>query len=165
MTRPRRHRHTWLGIRSDAACRPSWRHRGYWFGNFMRWKALLAKLFGNIASVRKSQRQQLGGASFVLPYQVSEAPRLLLHVLTKSSALDDAIKSFIANWLIGYDHYLHSFLANSYGPDAVLVADAITSQVYANMIDAFAEQYDLSTATSFATWDQELAAEGDASSS
>ena len=131
----------------------------------MRWKALLAEIFGNIASARRSESLQTGGTPLVLPYQVGEAPRLLLHVLSRSSALDDAIKTFIADWLIGYDHYLHSFLANSYGPDAVLVADAITSQVYANMIDAFAEQYDLSTATSFATWDQELAAEGDASSS
>jgi hypothetical protein len=100
----------------------------------------------------------------VLPYQVGEAPLLLLHVLSRSSALDDAIKSFIADWLIGYDHYLRSFVVNNYGPHAVSVADAITSRVYANMIDAFAEQYELSTAASFAMWDQEMAAEGDASS-
>ena len=100
----------------------------------------------------------------MLPYQVGEAPRLLLHVLTKSSMLDDNIKTFIANWLMGYDDYLRSYLASNYGPHAASAADAITSQVWSNMIDAFNEQYELSMAESFAKWDQELAAEDDASS-
>ena len=158
--------HTRLGIRSNAGspCRRAWRHRVYSLGAVMRWKALLAKIFGNIASARRSESLQTGGTPLVLPYQVGEAPRLLLHVLSRSSALDDAIKTFIADWLIGYDHYLRSFVVNNYGPHAVSVADAITSRVYANMIDAFAEQYELSTAASFAMWNQELAAEGDASS-
>jgi hypothetical protein len=158
--------HTRLGIRSNAGspCRRAWRHGVYSLGAVMRCKALLAKIFGNIASARRSEPLQTGGTPLVLPYQVGEAPRLLLHVLSRSSALDDAIKTFIADWLIGYDHYLRSFVVNNYGPHAVSVADAITSRVYANMIDAFAEQYERSTAASFAMWDQELAAEGDASS-
>jgi hypothetical protein len=130
----------------------------------MRLKALLARLFGNIASVPRTESSQIDGAPLMLPYQVGEAPRLLLHVLAKSSMLDDNIKTFIANWLIGYDDYLRDFLVNSYGAHAVSAADAITSQVYSNMIDAFTEQYELSMAQSFAKWDQELAAEDDASS-
>ena len=130
----------------------------------MRWKALLAKAFGKDTSVPRSKSPQIDGASLLLPYQVGEAPRLLLHVLTKSSMLDDSMKTFIANWLMGYDDCLRGFLASSYGPHAVSAADAITSQVYSNMIEAFNEQYELSTARSFAKWDQELAAEDDASS-
>jgi len=130
----------------------------------MKWKALLTTVFGKIASVARTESPQIDGAELLLPYQVGEAPRLLLHVLTKSSMLDDNIKTFIANWLMGYDDYLRSFLASSYGPQGVSAADAITSQVYSNMIDAFAEQYELSMAQSFAKWDQELAAEDDASS-
>jgi hypothetical protein len=94
-----------------------------------------------------------------LPYQISEAPRLLLHLLKNSSKLDEDMKHFIANWLIGYDECVLEFLLDTYGPRAVFIADAITTAVQANMVEAFAEACTQSAAESFAKWTEQLAAE------
>jgi hypothetical protein len=94
-----------------------------------------------------------------LPYQISEAPRLLLHLLKNSSKLDDAMRHFIANWLIGYDQCVLEFMVDTYGPRAVFIADAITTAVHTNMAEAFAEACSRSAAQSFAKWTEELAAE------
>jgi hypothetical protein len=94
-----------------------------------------------------------------LPYQMSEAPRLLLHLLKKSSKLDEDMRHFIANWVIGYDQCVLEFIVETYGPRALFVADAITTAVHGNMVEAFAEACTRSAAESFAKWTEQLAAE------
>jgi hypothetical protein len=88
----------------------------------------------------------------LVAYQVEEAPRLLLHTLTRCSALDDRVKRFITNWLIGYDEYLLRFLVDNYGPSVLAAADATTAEVYENMVDAFAAECDISESESFGRW-------------
>jgi hypothetical protein len=95
-------------------------------------------------------------AELELPYRISEAPRLLLHLLARSSSVDPNIRHFIANWLVGYELCEHAHIACNYGFEGLLMADAITAEISANMATAFAEATERSTAESFAQWSEEL---------
>jgi hypothetical protein len=122
----------------------------------MKWTMGLGEAFGEWQPTARPVVACREHAELELPYRLSEAPRLLLHLLARSSNLDPNIRHFITNWLAGYDLCEHAHIARQYGFEGLLMADAITAEISANMATAFAEATERSTAESFAQWSEEL---------
>jgi len=122
----------------------------------MKWTLGLDEAFGEWRPTARPVVEPRERAELELPYRISEAPRLLLHLLARSSNLDPKIRHFIANWLVGYELCEQAHIARKYGFEGLLMADAITAEISANMATAFAEATERSTAESFVQWSEEL---------
>lgn len=68
------------------------------------------------------------GDHLYVPYLLADAPRLQLDFLSRHTALPEAHRAAIKNWLYAYNTRLMKWLHDTYGPDAVRAADALSRQ-------------------------------------
>ena len=82
--------------------------------------------------------------------------RSVLRLLARSATLDANIRHFIADWLVGFEQCEQAYVGGEYGLAGLLVVDAITEEIAANMAVAFAEATERSTLKSFALWSEQF---------
>lgn len=96
-----------------------------------------------------------------IPYHIADAPRQFLIFLANYSELSGRQRELIAEWVIGYDSALVSWLLMNYGHGGVLEADAISKEVAANFYTAVDEEYRAHESSLFERLEKEMR-EGDA---
>lgn len=61
-----------------------------------------------------------------VPFLLADAPRLQLDLLSRHTALPQAHRDSIREWLVGYNSHLSKWIHQNYGPAAVKAADALS---------------------------------------
>lgn len=76
----------------------------------------------------------------MIPWKVADAARLQLEFLARSEALGQAHREAVRAWLTNYNRYVAAWIGNTYGPDAIQAADAISrstaERMNANLVEA-----------------------------
>lgn len=74
-----------------------------------------------------------GPDAMYLPFLLADAPRLQLEFLSRNKSLSVQQRSQIAKWLKNYNFRLVEWLHDTYGPEGVKAADAMSRSVAGKM--------------------------------
>ncbi|ATN94014.1 hypothetical protein J4U01_gp051 [Mycobacterium phage Kumao] len=85
----------------------------------------------------KQQRDQF----LMVPFEMTDAPRVLLDYLATRDDVSDTVKSIISNFLLGYRGQLGIWLMATYGPEGVARANEITLTLSENFKKAISGEY------------------------
>ena len=68
-------------------------------------------------------------ANILVPFRFAEAARISIYTIGARPELPDAIRWWIAQWLVSYNQYLVNYMQETYGPDIFPALDEITRDV------------------------------------
>ncbi|QSM04666.1 hypothetical protein PROPHIGD54-2_66 [Mycobacterium phage prophiGD54-2] len=88
-----------------------------------------------------AQPKSLDPLSMSVPFVIAEAPRTFINFLALHTNIPKAYREKIAEWLMGYNAYLETYLAETYGPMGPVVGDLIAQEIGKNFLETIAGQY------------------------
>lgn len=93
---------------------------------------------------------------YPIPFMLANPPRMMLNFLAMHSAIPDAYRNLIAQWLLEYDASLSQYIAEQFGVEGLHDAHFIAVAMAEGFLEAIRESRDEADREMFTNLDREV---------
>ncbi|MDM2418386.1 Uncharacterised protein [Mycobacteroides abscessus subsp. massiliense] len=95
-----------------------------------------------------------------LPFTLVDAPRAFLNILALHSKMPEPYRELISAWILEYQKSVALYIAEHYGVEGIVVADAIAREVTKAFVEAIKEGYEQVEGELFTRLEDEMRNDG-----